>query len=319
MNSKVKGFVAGVLAAIFYGTNPLGAVYLYQDDINSASVLFYRYGLAVVFFALWMMVKGESFRISWGHAIRFVVLGGVFALSSIALFLSFHYMDVGVASTILFSYPIMTAVLMVAFFHERITLTTTLSIALATLGIAMLYRGDGDVALSSVGVVLVLLSSLLYAVYIISVNQWTTSYSPLKFTFWIVLGGLLSIVAFSFVSGEHLQMLHGTRQWVSAVQLALLPTVLSLYFMTVSINNIGSTPSAIMGALEPVTGVFIGCVVFSETFSLRLAIGIVLILSAVIIIIMARSDKKPQEAAPKRHRISFVPPRLRFPFHRKHE
>ena len=115
MNSKVKGFVAGVLAAIFYGTNPLGAVYLYQDDINSASVLFYRYGLAVVFFALWMMVKGESFRISWGHAIRFVVLGGVFALSSIALFLSFHYMDVGVASTILFSYPIMTAVLMVAF------------------------------------------------------------------------------------------------------------------------------------------------------------------------------------------------------------
>ena len=144
MNSKVKGFVAGVLAAIFYGTNPLGAVYLYQDDINSASVLFYRYGLAVVFFALWMMVKGESFRISWGHAIRFVVLGGVFALSSIALFLSFHYMDVGVASTILFSYPIMTAVLMVAFFHERITLTTTLSIALATLGIAMLYRGDGD-------------------------------------------------------------------------------------------------------------------------------------------------------------------------------
>ena len=114
-------------------------------------------------------------------------------------------------------------------------------------------------------------------------------------------------------------MLHGTRQWASAVQLALLPTVLSLYFMTVSINNIGSTPSAIMGALEPVTGVFIGCMVFSETFSLRLAIGIVLILSAVIIIIMARSDKKPQEAAPKRHRISFVPPRLRFPFHRKHE
>ena len=134
-----------------------------------------------------------------------------------------------------------------------------------------------------------------------------------------MLGGLFSLGAFSFVSGEHLQRLHGTRQWVSAVQLALLPTVLSLYFMTVSINNIGSTPSAIMGALEPVTGVFIGCVVFSETFSLRLAIGIVLILSAVIIIIMARSDKKPQEAAPKRHRISFVPPRLRFPFHRKHE
>lgn len=287
--SKVKGFVAGALAAIFYGTNPLGTLYLYQDHINSGSVLFYRYALAALMFAVWMLLTGESFRIKWGHAIRFVVLGSMFAMSSTTLYVSFHYMDAGVASTILFSYPIMTAVLMVAFFHEHVTWSTVASITMAVVGIVLLYRGDGSTTLSTVGVTLVMLSSLLYAFYIIAVNQWTTEYSSLKFTFYVVLGGLLSILVFAWASGDHIQLLHGARQWVSAVQLALLPTVLSLFFMTIAIKNIGSTPSAIMGALEPVTAVAIGCLIFGEAFSLRLAVGIVLILSAVILLIVARS------------------------------
>ena len=319
MSSKVKGYVAGVLAAIFYGTNPLGTLYLYQDGISSGSVLFYRYALALVFFAAWMALRGEGFRVRWGHAVRFIVLGSLFGLSSTTLYVSFHYMDAGIASTILFSYPIMTAVLMVAFFHEHVTWPTALSITLATLGIGLLYRGDGSTTLSAVGVALVLLSSLLYALYIIAVNQWTTTYSPVKFTFWIVLGGLLSILAFSLASGNPLPWLHGARQWGCAVQLALLPTVLSLFFMNIAIKNIGSTPSAIMGALEPVTAVFIGCLVFAESFSLRLAIGIVLILSAVILIIVARSDGKPDGDSRKQRRLRFAPPRLRFPFHRNKE
>lgn len=194
-----------------------------------------------------------------------------------------------------------------------------LSIALATLGIGLLYRGDGGSTLSVVGVSLVLLSSLLYALYIIAVNQWATTYSPVKFTFWIVLGGLLSILAFSLASGEPLLWLHGTRQWGCALQLALLPTVMSLFFMNIAIMNIGSTPSAIMGALEPVTAVFIGCLVFAESFSLRLAIGIVLILTAVILIIVARSGDKPNAGDHQRRHLSFAPPRLRFPFHHNRE
>ena len=286
MDNKVKGFIAGILAAIFYGTNPLGTLQLYQDGINSSSVLFYRYALAVLMFAVWMLFRGESFRIKWGHAIRFAMLGVFFALSSTTLYLSFHYMDAGIASTILFCYPIMTAILMIAFFHEKFTWPTTLSIALAVTGIILLYRGDGTTTLSTVGMTLVILSSLLYAFYIVSVNQWTTPYDSLKFTFWIVFFGLFTVLGYSFVVGDEIQLLHGVREWGSAIQLALMPTVLSLFFMTIAIKNIGSTPSAIMGALEPVTAVFIGVAIFGESFTFLLAIGIILILSAVLLIIL---------------------------------
>ncbi len=285
-SNKVKGFAAGIVAAVCYGTNPLGTLTLYADGFNSGSVLFYRYLLAVVMFAVVMLAKKESFMVKPGHLIRLAVLGCMFSLSSATLYLSFHHMAAGIASTLLFVYPIMTAVLMTVFFHEKVTWTTAIAILLAVSGVGLLYRGDGDEKLSTAGFALVMVSSLLYALYIISVNRWeNTGMSNVKFTFWILVFGLLTMLAFSVLSGESLQMLHTPTEWLCAAQLALLPTVLSLFFMTISINLIGSTPAAIMGALEPVTAVVIGVFVFGESFSLQLGVGILAILAGVTLII----------------------------------
>ena len=237
-------------------------------------------------FAVVMLFRKESFKVKWGHLIRLGVLGCMFSLSSATLYVSFHYMAAGIASTILFVYPIMTAILMTVFFHEKVTWSTSLAILLAVSGVGLLYQGDGNDKLSTAGFALVMCSSLLYALYIISVNQWKNpGMSNIKFTFYILVFGLITMLIYSFIAGEPIQMLQTSKQWLCAAQLALLPTVLSLFFMTISINLIGSTPAAIMGALEPVTAVIIGVCVFGESFSLQLAIGILAILAGVTIII----------------------------------
>lgn len=294
MSDKAKGFAAAVMAAVFYGTNPLGTLPMYADGVNSSTVLFYRYAFAVVMFAALLLARGQDLRIKWGHAIRLAVLGVFFSLSSITLYLSFHYMAAGIASTLLFVYPVMTAVLMAAFFHERITWTTAFSILLALLGVGLLYRGDGRGRLSMTGFSLVMMSSLVYSLYIVSVNQWKTEIPPMKFTFWALVFGWITIVVYSVLAGETITLvLPTTRSWLCAFQLALMPTVLSLYFMTLGIKVIGSTPSAIMGALEPVTAVVIGLLLFGEHVSGRMLLGIVFILGAVTMIILR---KKTQQA-----------------------
>ncbi len=291
-SNKVKGFSAGIIAAICYGTNPLGTLKLYHDGFSSGSVLIYRYLLAVMMFAIVMLFKRESFTVKWGHAIRLAFLGSFFSLSSCTLYVSFHYMAAGIASTLLFVYPIMTAVLMTVFFHEKVTWTTSLAILLAVSGVGLLYQGDGDEKLSTTGFALVMVSSLLYAMYIISVNRWNTTMSNVKFTFWVLVFGMITMVLFTLISGESFQLLHTPKQWLCATQLALLPTVLSLFFMTISINLIGSTPAAIMGALEPVTAVIIGVFVFGENFSIQLGIGIAAILAGVTLIILKGKKEK---------------------------
>lgn len=288
VSNKVKGYAAAITAAICYGTNPLGALPLYHDGITSGSVLAYRYAIALAVFAVIMLVRGESFKIKRGHAVRFSFLGVIFAVSSLSLYLSFHHMPAGVASTLLFVYPIMTAVLMTVFFHERVTWATTIAICLAVAGVGLLYHADGNAKLSTVGVCLVMVSSLSYAIYIVSVNQWHTDYSPLKFTFWVTAFCLLTVIAYTLLAGEPIQMIHTAHDWAFAIQLGVLPTVLSLLLMTIGINLIGSTPSAIMGALEPVTAVCIGVFVFGEPFTPRLLCGILLILSGVTLIILRK-------------------------------
>ena len=291
MNSRLKGILCGVGAAVSYGMNPLGALPLYADGINTTTVLFYRYGLAVILLGLFMAVERKSFSITLKEFAILVPLGVLFALSSLTLFASFHFMDAGVASTLLFVYPVMVAIIMAIFFKERITFVTVLSILLSLSGIALLYRGGDGGVLDTTGVLLVMLSSLTYALYIVIVNKSSLRMSSLKLTFYVLLVGVLLITSCSFFGdGEaRIQILTTPSMWLHASILAVFPTIVSLLLMVVAVHEIGSTPTAVIGALEPLTAVMLGVTLFGEELTLLLSVGITLILSAVILIILGNS------------------------------
>lgn len=291
MDSRLKGILCGIGAAVSYGMNPLGALPLYADGINTNTVLFYRYGLAVIFLALFMLANRKFFTITLRETVVLVPLGVLFVLSSLTLFASFHYMDAGVASTLLFVYPVMVAVMMALFFKERITAVTVFSILLSLTGIVLLYCGGNGEVLNTTGVLLVLLSSLTYAVYIVIVNKSSLRMSSVKLTFYVLLVGVLLILGYSFFGGEEaeIQILTTPSMWLHASILAVFPTVVSLLLMVIAVHEIGSTPTAVIGALEPLTAVVLGVTLFGEEFTSRLAIGIMLILSAVILIVLGNS------------------------------
>lgn len=289
MQSKLKGYLCGIGTAVCYGTNPLGALYLYEDGINANSVLFYRFALAVVMLGMLMAARRKSLKVSRRELSLLCALGVVFSTSSITLYFSFCFMDAGIASTLLFVYPVMVAVIMALLFKERLPAVSVFAIMLALSGIAMLYHGDGGATLSTRGVMLVMFSSLSYAVYIVVVNKSPLRMSSMKLTFYVLFFGMLTVLTNSFITGLHIQMLTTPRMWSCAFMLALLPTVFSLVLMTISVHETGSTPTAVMGALEPLTAVVIGVAVFGEQLTPRLAAGIVLILTAVIMIIAGKS------------------------------
>lgn len=290
MRLKHKGIICGILAAVCYGTNPFGALPLYEEGVNTSSVLFYRFSMAVAMLGVMLLVERMSFRINRKELKVLGSLGLLFAASSITYYQSFRFMDAGIASTILFVYPVMVAVIMAAFFREEVTFSTVTAIILALVGIGLLYKGDSDVTLNTMGVILVMLSSLTYAVYIVIVNQSSIRMSSLKLTFYVLLICMLSLLAYSFTSPDlHLQLPPSPRAWFFACWLGLVPTILSLVFMTIAVHEVGATPTAIMGALEPLTAVAIGVMVFDETFTFRLAVGILLILSAVMMIVLGKN------------------------------
>ena len=296
MNVKVKGISLGSIAAASYGLNPLFALPLYADGMTADSMLFYRYAFAIVMMGAMMLAQGKSLRLRRRQLLSVALMGTVFSASSLLLFLSYQYMDAGIASTILFAYPMIVAVIMWLMFGEHAGRLTWACIVMALTGIALLYRGKPDAPLSTVGIVLVLLSSLSYAIYIVGVNRSVLrKMDSTTLTFWaLVFGLLLYVVRLTDIDVEAARFTFALQTpinpwlWVNLVCLALFPTIISLVTMNMSIHYIGSTPAAILGALEPITALAIGVTVFGETLTPRIVVGVVLVLGAVTLLVAGR-------------------------------
>ena len=285
MNAKAKGYILGSIAAASYGMNPLFALPLYKAGMDPDSVLFFRYLFAIPLLGIMIKARGRSFKIQRKETFPLIIMGLLVALSSLTLFLSYNNMAAGIASTLLFVYPIMVALIMAMVFKEKLALQTIVCMLLALGGIGLLYKSEDGSTLSLIGTLLVFASSLSYAIYIVGINQTSLkNVATLKVTFYVLLFGLSLFVARLLYSG----VLNTPDQWylwANLLALAVFPTAISFLCTTGAIQYIGSTPTAILGALEPVTAIFFGIAVFGESLTVRESFGLVMIIVAVTFVI----------------------------------
>ncbi len=285
MNAKAKGYILGSIAAASYGMNPLFALPLYKAGMDPDSVLFFRYLFAIPLLGIMIKARGRTFKIQRKETFPLIIMGLLVALSSLTLFLSYNYMAAGIASTLLFVYPIMVALIMAMVFKEKLALQTIVCMLLALGGIGLLYKSEDGSTLSLIGTLLVFASSLSYAIYIVGINQTSLkNVATLKVTFYVLLFGLSLFVARLLYSG----VLNTPDQWYlwgNLLALAVFPTAISFLCTTGAIQYIGSTPTAILGALEPVTAIFFGIAVFGESLTFRESFGLVMIIVAVTFVI----------------------------------
>lgn len=286
---KLKGYLLGVVAAASYGTIPLFTLPLYGVGMNADSILLLRYLLAIIILGVMLRARGHDFRVSRRDLLWLAGGGVMMSLSSITLFASYLHMPAGIASTLLFVYPIMVAVIMACFFRERMGLSTIVCLIAAVGGIGLLCRepvpGQGTV--SWLGVTLAILSALTYAIYIVGINKSSLDRLPtLKVTFYVLVFGL-SVFLLRFAFGQPLTVppAHDWPLWGNILALALIPTAISFLCTTAAIQSVGATVTAILGAFEPLTAIFFGITVFGERLMPRQWVGVVLVIGAVLMVV----------------------------------
>lgn len=287
---RLKGYLLAALAACTYGTNPAFAVPLYSQGMNPTSVLLLRYLFSLPILLVIIFLRGQSLSLKRDEVAPVAVLGILMGLSSLGLFESYKYMNAGVASTLLFMYPVMVALLMTFFYHERFRITTGLCLVIMAVGLVMLVHTDGETPFSLVGFLFVFLSSITYAIYLVmtNVSHKIKSIPTVKLLFYQLLIGS-GVFVFMLVAGEPLTLPTGPSGWLGISALALLPTVMSLYCTTSAVHCIGSTPTAIFGALEPVTAVVLSVVVLGQQMDVNDIIGGILIIVATTMVVASDS------------------------------
>ena len=284
------GYLAGIISGITYGMNPLFGVPVINKGLDVNSLLFYRYGMATLLMLAYMLAVKKSIRITWKQFGLMTLLGVLFTGCSITLFEAYKYIPSGIATSILYVYPIMVALIMVLL-GQFPNWKTWISIFAGVAGAVLLSLKGGGGFIDWKGIALVVASGLCYTLFIVIVNQSKTvkALPNLTLTFYCFLIGSVMLFALSGF-GVKLHPVPDAVSWLNVLGLAILPTAIATITLAAATKAVGATKCSVLGILEPLTAIFIGTLVFGEPFTLNVAIGVALILFAILFMIL--TEKK---------------------------
>lgn len=294
-----RGIIAALIAAVCYGLIPLFTLPIKNGVhfMSDTSILFYRFALAALIIGGVMLVMRRDFRITRKELSTLLYLAFLSDGSALFLIDGYNYMSSGAATTLHFMYPVFTALLMMFFYNEARRFSTIFAICMAVGGVVLLSyspdEGFGDWR----GVVIELISALCYALYLIRVNRSRVkNMEAMKLTFYVMLFGALIFAGEAVRQGEF-QLISTATQGIDLLLLGVICTVVTNVALVAAVKNVGSTMTAVLGALEPLTAVVVGCWVFGEALTFNIVGGIGLILPAVLLIIFMRARTAPEQGA----------------------
>lgn len=283
------GYPAGIITGITYGLNPLFGMPLMKNGAAIESILFFRYGIAVLILGALLLSDKQSFKVSWKQAGILFILGLLYTASSLSLFHAYNYIPSGLATTLIFLYPVLVALIML-FLRVVPSWQVWFAIAATFVGVFIMTQSDSMQEINPIGVLFSLISALVYAFFIVIINRSKTisNISNSLLTFYVLLVGAIIFWSRVIASGEHLTTgIETNRDWLNLVGLAILPTIVSTATLAVATRNIGATKASVLGVFEPITAILVGTLVFGEALTNNMIIGILIAMFAVTFMIIS--------------------------------
>ena len=290
---QIAGYAAGIITGITYGLNPLFAMPLMREGANVDSILFFRYFIAAALLGIWLFVRRQNFRVSGKQAIRLLILGLLFTASSLCLFEAYRFIPSGLATTIVFLYPVLVAIIMV-FLRVYPTWQVWLSIIVTFIGVIILCRNDSSGQMQWTGLLIAGASALSYAMFIVVINRSTRirTVPSTMLTFYSLLVGSAVFLIMSLSEGHSLTAgIHGPAAWMNLTGLAVLPTIVSTATLAVATRLIGATKASVLGVFEPVTAILVGALAFGEEITTNVITGIILTMAAITFMVISSAHK----------------------------
>lgn len=288
--NKLKGTVWALVSSSTFGLIPLFSLPVLLCGVGLDSLCFYRFAFAAAAMGLYMLLGRRSLRISPRELATVAVLSMFYAATSMLLTSSYVYIPSGIATTIHFLYPVLVTAIMITVFRERASWCIFVAAAMAVGGVYLLC-GSSAGEIRWRGVAAVLVTVVTYATYIVGVNRSSvSSMDGSKMTFYVLLcSACIFLLNLLVRHGGHIDPIPDGGVLVRLLLLSLLPTLLSDLALIYAIQLVGSTTTAILGCLEPLTAVFMGIIFFGERFGAAQAAGVIAVLAAVMLVILADS------------------------------
>lgn len=315
---KLGGVALAMISSASFGFIPLFSKPLLASGVRLESVCLYRFILGSFFLGCFLLVRSllaskasdklenrtdapsqwkvakECFAVSWKGLWHVLIVSIFYGGTAIFLTASYNYLESGLGTTIHFLYPVFIALIMAVGFKEKLNWRMTIAIGMAILGVACLSGAiRGGYSLNTTGFILVMIATICYPIYIVSVNVSSTLMAIRggKLSFYVLLCASLWFLINVIMQGNGFSAIRGWDQWFNIIMLALVPTLIANFTLIYAIKSVGSTVTSILGCMEPLTAVLVGIFYFREQISAFQYLGIAIILVAVMVVLHASSKK----------------------------
>ncbi len=295
----MKGILLTMLSAIVFGfAFTLGPLTYGDAGSNPTTLTFLRNVLSLPILYLILVKQNISLKITGKELVSLSILGGIGnAFTTLLLFISFALIDVGVATTIHFIYPVFVTIGCVLFYKESLGLQKVIALLISTAGIACFFFGvdmsqgfSGDMFL---GLVLALVSGVTYAFYIVYMDKSGMKNQPVfKITFYVALVSTVAMGIYGTITGELTLSTLTPKAWILSAIFSLLCTVVALSLLQVGIKLIGASTAAILTTLEPITSIIFGVILLGESMTMIKVVACALIMLGVVVLSLAKEKNK---------------------------
>ena len=297
----MKGILLTMLSAIAFGfAFTLGPMTYGDGGSNPTTLTFLRNALSLPVLFLILRYQGISLKVTGKELISLTILGGIGnAFTTLLLFISFSLIDVGIATTIHFIYPVFVTIGCVLFFKERLGIKKIVSLLVATCGIACFFLGvDTSQGLRGgmfLGLALAVISGVTYAFYIIYLDKSGLKNQPVfKFTFYVALMSTIAMGVYGAAINDLALNTLTPKSWGISLAFSLLCTVVALSLLQMGIKHVGASTAAILTTFEPITSIICGVLLLGESITGVKILACSLIMIGVVMLSLAKENKNEE-------------------------
>ena len=293
-NKAIIGSALIIIAGCFWGSMGIFVRRLDTYGFSSIQIVSIRVTIAALIFALVLFVKDrKGFKISFRDIPLFLGLGlGSILFFTVCYFSAITMMSLSTAAILLYTSPIWIMLMSILFFHEKLDRRKLIALALAFTG-CVLVSGISGGGVTPTGLLVGLGSGIGYGLYSILGKIALCKYSPYTvttYTFvfaaigsWFICRPADMINKFSDAADPGFLILF-------CCLTAVITAVIPFLAYTLGLERVEASKAGIIATIEPMVATLIGIVVFSEPLTLMSGIGIVLILSAVVLLNLKRKN-----------------------------
>lgn len=300
--TRAKGIILTMLSAVVFGfAFTLGPMTYGEGGSNPVTLTFLRNALSLPVLLAILAWQKTSLQVTKKELLHLIILGGIGnAVTTLMLNISFALIDVGIATTIHFVYPVFVTVGCVLFYKERLGLQKIIALIIAMSGIACFFVGDTTSAHAAkdttLGLILAVASGVTYAFYIIFMDKSGLKNQPaFKITFYVALMSAIGMAIYGSAVGELTFSTITPQAWVISTVFALLCTVVALSLLQIGIKHVGASTAAILTTFEPITSIIFGVLLLGESVTMIKLIACCLILVGVVTLSLAKEKTTPNE------------------------